>query len=145
MNFGIAPEAHDIDVLARTLYGEARGEARPGRVAIACTVMNRVDRAATFGGYWWGDTVAEVCKKPWQFSCWNQGDPNRDVIEGVVAEGNGLFAECIEIATQAVRLELCDVTFGACHYHSKWVMPSWSADHAPVVTIGGHHFFNDIT
>lgn len=137
-------EAYDIDVLARTLYGEARGCAKAGRVAVACTVMNRAFRSAKTGGYWWGNTVGAVCRKPWQFSCWNPDDVNRKVIEKVSVAGNRLFAECVEIATQAVRLELADVTFGSCHYHTKWVTPAWSAGHAPVVTIGDHHFFNDI-
>lgn len=63
--------AGDIDILARTIYGEARGEPWEGKIAVAWVVRNRAER-----GGWWGDTIREVCLKPWQFSCWNETDPN---------------------------------------------------------------------
>ena len=31
----------DVDILARTLYGEARGEGIDGIEAVACGIMNR--------------------------------------------------------------------------------------------------------
>ena len=34
----------DIDTLARTIYGEARGESRQGKIAVACVILNRVKR-----------------------------------------------------------------------------------------------------
>ncbi len=27
------------------------------------------------------DTLEGVCKKKWQFSCWNEGDPNKEKME----------------------------------------------------------------
>lgn len=132
-------EAEDIDVLARTLYGEARGESRAGRVAVANVVINRALR-----GGWWGETVAEVCRKKWQFSCWNKGDPNRAIVKKVKVRGNPLFRECIEIATQAVRLKLPDSTFGSYWYHARGVSPEWAFGHAPVCSIGGHDFYDSI-
>ena len=62
------------EVLARTLYGEARGEGLPGIEAVACVILNRVAFAKARGRYWWGNTVSQVCLKPGQFSCWNAGD-----------------------------------------------------------------------
>ena len=64
----------DRDVLARTIWGEARGESSAGKVAVAWTIRNRV-----FDGKeksWWGEGYAGVCQAPWQFSCWNKTDPN---------------------------------------------------------------------
>ena len=66
----------DIDTLARTIYGEARGESRQGKIAVACVILNRVKRKKMCG---WREingykvaTVAATCLKPWQFSCWNK-------------------------------------------------------------------------
>lgn len=71
----------DTDILARTIYGEARGESISGQEAIASVILNRVAFAKRRGRYWWGNTIAGVCLAPWQFSCWNENDPNRKIIE----------------------------------------------------------------
>lgn len=61
---------NDLDVLARTLYGEARGEGAKGMVLVANVIITRSqDRR-------WPNSVADVCQQPWQFSCWNKNDPN---------------------------------------------------------------------
>ena len=75
------------DVLARTVWGEARGEGQAGMVAVANVVMNRVNfaRAQLGGNYWWGNTIMRVCQKPLQFSCWNQADPNLSQLQAVDA------------------------------------------------------------
>src|SRR3546814_13540556 len=72
-----ADESAAIDVLARTVWGEARGESVRGMEAVASVVVNRVRRAIARGGYWWGNDVVGVCLRPCQFSCWADGDPNR--------------------------------------------------------------------
>ena len=74
----------DIDTLARTIYGEARGEDRQSKIAVACVILNRVQQRKQCG-YRNIDgrkipTIAATCLKPWQFSCWNEKDPNRKVI-----------------------------------------------------------------
>ena len=71
----------DTDILARTIYGEARGESISGQEAIASVILNRVAFAKRRGRYWWGNTIAGVCLAPWQFSCWNENDLNRKIIE----------------------------------------------------------------
>lgn len=134
-----------IDILARTIYGEARGESRAGREAVAATVMNRVRRAQEHSArnqgaaYWWGNTVAGVCLKTSQFSCWNPQDPNRRIITGVDARDHA-FAECVEIATAAVAGTLPDPTGGATHYHTNAVEPKWALGREPSAKIGAHRF-----
>ena len=44
----------DTDILARTIYGEARGESISGQEAIASVILNRVAIAKSRGRYWWG-------------------------------------------------------------------------------------------
>lgn len=133
-----------VDVLARTLYGEARGESVRGKEAVAAVVVNRVARAEAHGGrWWWGGDVVSVCLKPWQFSAWNPGDPNRATILAVTAE-NKTFASCLRIARRAVAGTLADPTGGATHYHALTVHPPWAWRHTPCAQIGNHLFYDDV-
>lgn len=133
----------DIDVLARTLYGEARGEGVRGLEAVATVIMNRLARARRHGGYWWGGSVAAICRRPWQFSCWNADDPNRAKIEAVTP-GNRMFASCLRIARRAVSQTLPDPTAGATHYHARPVNPPWSQGRGACAEIGNHLFYNNV-
>ncbi len=133
----------DVDILARTIYGEARGELVRGKEAVAAVVMNRVRRARRHGRYWWGSSVREVCTKPWQFSCWNENDSNREKIV-IVVPGNRNFDSCIRIARRAISGTLKDPTGGATHYHVKGLRPPWARGRSPVAEIGRHQFYNDV-
>lgn len=139
----VADREGDVDVLARTLYGEARGDRVRAKEAIAAVVMNRVRRSKERGGYWWGGSVAEVCLRPWQFPCWNPGSPVRDRIEALDA-GNATFRSCLRIARRAVRGALKDPTAGATHYHHAHANPHWARGRSPVAEIGGRAFYNDV-
>jgi spore germination cell wall hydrolase CwlJ-like protein len=126
--------AADIDLLARTIFGEARGETIEGRIAVANVVMNRVTDPR------WPDTVRGVVLQPKQFSTWNENDHNRDLILAVTDE-NPVFRECLEIAQAAVDGRLDDMTGGANHYFADWIdLPSWARRMASTVTIGAHRF-----
>lgn len=142
----LGPEAarnRNVDVLARTLFGEARGESLSGKEAVACVIMNRVQRGRDRGGYWWGDSITAVCQKPWQFSCWNENDPNREKILAM-EPGHKVFDTCVRIARRALSGCLEDATKGATHYHTKNVNPPWSRGRPACVEIGHHLFYNDI-
>ena len=86
----------DVKVLAQTIWGEARGEGKEGMEAVASVIVNRVDYPPK-GKIWWGHTIEEVCKKPNQFECWNQGNPNRKLMESVT-EKNPQFRMAVGIA-----------------------------------------------
>lgn len=133
----------EIDILARTIYGEARGESVRGKEAVACVILNRVNRAKQRSGYWWGNSVKQVCLKPWQFSCWNENDPNRDKILSVEA-GHKVFDTCLRIARRALSGCLEDPTDGATHYHNENVNPPWARGKPACAEIGRHLFYNDI-
>lgn len=132
-----------VDTLARTVYGEARSESVRGKEAVAAVVMNRVARAMERGGWWWGSSVAEVCRRPWQFSCWNAEDPNRHRIERA-DESDREFASCLRIARRAIQGALADPTRGATHYHAQGATPPWAAGREPSAVIGRHRFFNNV-
>ncbi|NVK19345.1 MAG: cell wall hydrolase [Methylocystaceae bacterium] len=132
-----------IDTLARTLYGEARGEKVRGIEAVASVIINRVEKAIKRGGYWWGNDVEKVCLRPWQFSCWNVNDPNREKILEIDAS-NKVFATCLRIARRAVFGALKDPTDGATHYHRNGLLPAWARQQIPCTEIGHHVFYKDI-
>lgn len=148
----------DTDVLvgALTIYGEARGSTQQDRVAVAHTILNRM-RARR----WWGTgvspfenhTMAAVCLKPFQFSCWNAGDPNyaqltrlreqyRKAIQDPVARA------CLKALIDAADGWLPDPTGGATHYitsalHKSGKGPVWSQGRE-YVEIGAHRYFSGI-
>ena len=134
----------DIDVLARTIWAEARGEGIRGMEAVAAVIMNRVN--ADLGNDqkpdWWGEGVTAVCRKPWQFSCWNMDDPNRDKLIAVTGK-DPWFAHAIEVARRAIKGELEDPTAGSDHYCTATVAPvtSWTAGRTPAARIGRHLFY----
>lgn len=130
----------EIDVLARTIFGEARGEPIEGMEAVACVVMNRVRISEIKGRYWWGNGVIGVCQKPYQFSCWNRSDPSYQRLINVT-DSNIHFATCLRIARRAVIGALNDNTNGATHYHADYIFPYWAKGEAPVKTIGAHIFY----
>lgn len=79
----------------------------------------------------------------WQFSCWNEGDPNRKTIEAVTTDDK-VFASCVRIACRAVAGSLADPTGGATHYHTAAVYPPWARGRAPTAVIGAHLFYANV-
>lgn len=88
----------DRDILARTLWGEARGEGLAGQIAVAWTIRNRVNDGKAKS--WWGEGYAGVCQAPYQFSCWNKNDPNYQFLSGAKPIPAGQFAQAQRAADQ---------------------------------------------
>lgn len=132
--------AMQADTLARTLWGEARGEGSAGMQAVANVVQNRVRIAQARGKFWWGNTIIEVCQKPYQFSCWNRSDPSFRKLQAV-EETNLYFATALRIARRALIGALEDITDGATHYHADYVEPYWARGKPPIKVIGRHIFY----
>nr|DAL30971.1 MAG TPA_asm: lytic transglycosylase [Caudoviricetes sp.] len=132
----------DADVLARTLYGEARGEGLLGIEAVANVILNRVALAKEHL-LWWGKTVAEVCLKPLQFSCWNPDDKNFQATVKA-SDTDPVFRLCQRVAVRAMNGFLADTTHGATHYHAKQVNPAWARALTPVYEYGNHLFYRQV-
>lgn len=130
----------EIDVLARTLWGEARGEGSTGMEAVASVILNRVEVAKRHNGYWWGNTIIQVCQKPYQFSCWNKLDPNFKKLTSVTADDMH-FATALRVARRAVLGFIKDATLGATHYHTLAILPNWAKGKKPTTHIGHHVFY----
>lgn len=131
----------DIDIMARTIYGEGRGESQQARVAIGCVLLNRW--RSTTGQWAKDDTLSTTCLRPWQFSAWNAGDPNMDKMMRVTVN-NKTFRQCMQAALTA--LDSPDITNGARHYHTVsmgWPR-AWGDKKEPCAVIGKHAFYNNV-
>ena len=133
------------DILARTLWGEARGEGEAGMRAVAFVVLNRAARHN-----YWGANVTEICRKPYQFSCWNSDDPNLHRLL-VVSLDDPQFRQALDIATAMLSdarglVPAEDPTNRATHYHARGLPrpPWWTVGHTACARIGRHIFYNDI-
>lgn len=125
----------EIDVLARTIWGEARGEGPNGMMAVAEVIITRVKHAKR-----WPNDVISVCQQPFQFSCWNENDPNLGKLLAV-DDTDATFAAALDIAQLAVDGLLQNTTKGADHYHEQSINPRWAHRETPVAVIGRHKFY----
>ena len=114
--------SNDLNLLARLVYGEARGEPYTGQVAVAAVVLNRV-KSSSFP-----NTIAGVIYQNGAFDVVSDGQinltPNSTAIKAAQDALNGW-----------------DPTYGAIYYFNpstatnKWI---WSRP--MTVTIGNHRF-----
>ena len=119
---GGSKNSGSLDLLARLISAEARGEPYEGQVAVGAVVLNRVEHPS------FPNTIAEVIYQPWAFSCLDDGQFNEPVAES---------------AYRAARdaMNGWDPTYGAIYYFnpatatSKWI---WSRP--LIVNIGKHRF-----
>ena len=111
-----------LDLLARLISAEARGEPYEGQVAVGAVVLNRVEHPS------FPNSIAEVIYQPGAFSCLDDGQFDEPVAES---------------AYRAARdaMNGWDPTYGAIYYFnpvtatSKWI---WSRP--LIVNIGKHRF-----
>lgn len=111
-----------IDLLARLISAEARGEPYEGQVAVGAVVLNRTQHPS------FPNTIAEVIYQPGAFSCLDDGQFDEPVAES---------------AYRAARdaMNGWDPSYGAIYYFnpvtatSKWI---WSRP--LIVSIGKHRF-----
>ncbi len=112
----------DINLLARLIYGEARGESYVGQVAVGAVVMNRI-KSASFP-----NTMSGVIYQSYAFTAVNDGQinltPNATARKAALDAINGW-----------------DPTYGAIYYYNPAVATSqWIFTRQTTVTIGNHVF-----
>ena len=121
-NSSVSTNSNDLNLLARVIYGEARGEPYTGQVAIGAVVLNRV-RNSSFP-----NTIAGVVYQSGAFDAVSDGQIN--------LTPNSTAKKAAQDA-----LKGCDPTYGAIYYFNpatatnKWI---WSRP--MTVTIGNHRF-----
>lgn len=128
-------QEQSVDLLARTMWGEARGEGEIGMQAVAAVVVNRLNSPN------WPNTIEGVVLQPYQFSVWN-GGVAADQARAVDAS-DPQFAQALRIAAEVVQGRRTDPTFGATHYYAYELIsaPSWAAGLAHTADIGRHRFY----
>ncbi len=133
----------DIDLLAKAIYGEARGASRKLKIATAQTVLNRTGK-----NKWWGNTLKEVILKPKQYSSFNPNDPNYNKVmnplkyeELLKYEKLRTWDECLEIAKAVLESKFEDLSKGATHYHTTSVKPLWARGQTPIIQIENTIFY----
>ena len=131
-----------VDIMARTIFGEARSIGRDGMEAVAAVIANRVNSSANADLAWFGRTVEEVCLKRFQFSSWYEGNPNFAIIKNIDST-DPMFIEALKIARQTILGELIDRTGGATYYHVAALpsLPRWVQTVKPTLQIGPYKFY----
>ena len=112
----------DLKLLARVVYGEARGEPYTGQVAVAAVVLNRV-RSSSFP-----NSVAGVVYQSGAFDCVSDGQinltPNRSAYNAAKDALNGW-----------------DPTYGCLFYYNPRTATSkWMLSRTIKLSIGNHAF-----
>lgn len=129
----------DLAVLARTLFGEARGEYEKTGLAAFVAVANVVLNRKESGKY--GSSLAGVCLRPWQFSCWNPSDPNYPLLTDSDLT-HPLLETCHTVAKAVAEGLWPDLTKGSTHYHATTIPPPrWAHGQKPTITLGHHIFY----
>lgn len=128
----------DVEVLAKTVWGENRGNGVAGMQSVAWTIINRARQPGTR----FPSTISGVCKQRVQFSCWNEGDPNLKLC-AAVNESEPSYLQAIYAATSVLSGQVEDMTLGSTHYHSAKmkVFPSWAAKLKRTAEFAGHIFY----
>jgi N-acetylmuramoyl-L-alanine amidase len=137
---------NDLEVMSRTLWGEARGESFAGQLAVGWVIINRV----IDGKKRWPTTIAGVCLQPLQFSCWNPNDPNcKQIAADQLLLSRESFAKMTKLCLAILMGTYDDPTGHANQYYNPDVSdPSWAYVNQKKeqglvprsAIIGRHHF-----
>lgn len=112
----------EIDLLARTISAEARGEPYEGQVAVGAVILNRVEHPS------FPNTIAGVVYQSGAFSCVDDGQINEPVAES-----------CKRAAQDA--LNGWDPSGGCVYYYNPVTATSkWIRSRPIMLTIGKHVF-----
>ena len=112
----------DLNLLARVIYGEARGEPYTGQVAVAAVVLNRV-RSASFP-----NTIAGVIYQSGAFDCVADGQIN-------------LTPNATAKSAAQDALNGWDPTYGCLYYYNpRTATNKWMLSRPVKLSIGNHAF-----
>lgn len=125
-----------VNIIARTLYAEGRGESEEGLYAIASVIYNRSNKTP--------DGMVKVIQQPRQFSCWN-GASAEDWTNMKTYNDNE-WEKCMRIA-ESMALGNFSPTGNWNHYYNpNLANPDWAyldknkTQKRPHDVIGNHNF-----
>ena len=117
-------QASDLQLLARAINGEARGESYEGQVAVGAVIVNRVKHSD------FPNTIAGVIYQPGAFTAVSDGQINVPIDE------NSTVYKAAQDAMNG-----WDPTNGCIYYFNpNTATSSWIWSRTIVKTIGKHHF-----
>lgn len=123
----------DREVLAMTLWTEARGEGYKGIKAVASVIVNRL-KSSQFKMM---RTYRGVCLQRFQFSAWNYGvTPVLDIAND---RDYNIWCYCLMVADDMLKGVFVPMISSTHYYAFKKCKPSWS-NMRKVVYIGNHKF-----
>lgn len=119
---GSSYSSGEVDLLARVISAEARGEPYSGQVAVGAVILNRVEHPS------FPSTIAGVVYQPGAFTCMVDGQFEEPVADSAV---------------QAARdaLNGVDPSGGAIYYFNPTTATSGWIWSRPLITIIGNHRF----
>lgn len=119
---GTTSYSNDLNLLAKFISAEARGESYTGQVAVGAVILNRVKHPS------FPKTISGVVYQKGAFTCVTDGQINKPVIDS---------------AYKAARdaMNGWDPTYGAIYYYNPATATStWIYSRQTTVTIGNHVF-----
>ena len=112
----------DLNLLARVVYGEARGEEYIGQVAVAAVVLNRVESSS------FPNTIAGVVYQAGAFDCVADGQIN-------------LTPDDTAVKAAQDALNGWDPTYGCLFYYNpRTATSAWMLSRPVKLVIGQHNF-----
>jgi spore germination cell wall hydrolase CwlJ-like protein len=89
------------------------------------------------------DTLAAVCREPYQFSCWNPSDPQSARLHNPATLQNPEVQRIRQCVVRELLEPGTDPTGGADHYCTTKVAKytKWAKGRTPIKVIGNHSFF----
>ena len=119
---GAAAQDATVNLLARVISAEARGEPYAGQVAVGAVILNRVEHPS------FPSTVAGVVYQPGAFTCMVDGQIDQPVAQS-----------CVRAAQEA--LNGSDPSGGAIYYFNpNTATSSWIWSRPLIKVIGNHRF-----
>ena len=133
------------EVVARTIWGEARSEGRVGMAAVAAVIRNRARDGRSYFG---GSTPRGVALAQFQFSVWNVDDANRRAALSV-AQSDPHMVAALDLYDRVIVAgrndEVPERVRTATHYLVSGTKAFWT--NAPGVTrlgdVGKHRFYRE--
>ena len=119
---GASSQSNDLNLLAKVISAEARGEPYKGQVAVGAVILNRVKHPS------FPNTLSGVVYQPWAFTCMHDGQINEKVTDS---------------AYKAARdaMNGYDPSGGAIYYFNPaTATSSWIWSRQTIVVIGKHRF-----
>jgi hypothetical protein len=85
-----------VEIVAKTIYGEARDFGVLDRLAVGAVIRERVLRPG-----WWGNSWESVCLCPGQFTCWEE--ERQEILNRAYSEDHRRLLACWSVAEYIVN------------------------------------------